>query len=124
MDFFEFFSTEFAACSKPQNRDNHRKASYPRAQQRDQGAGLRVEPRSFDQGRRKNDAFTHSATLPTRFFFVLFILERTKKRSKKGQSKKFKKKQSKKGQLTPLGLLGLYACIFRLNFLNDLAKGD
>ena len=26
---------------------------------------VRVEPRSFDQGRRKNDAFTHSATLPT-----------------------------------------------------------
>ena len=24
-----------------------------------------VGPRSFDQGRRKNDAFTHSATLPT-----------------------------------------------------------
>ena len=27
---------------------------------------VRVEPRSCDQGRRKNDAFTHSATLPTR----------------------------------------------------------
>ena len=26
---------------------------------------VRVEPRQFDQGRRKNDAFTHSATLPT-----------------------------------------------------------
>ena len=26
---------------------------------------VRVEPRSFDQGRRKNYAFTHSATLPT-----------------------------------------------------------
>ena len=26
---------------------------------------VRVEPRSFDQGRRKNDAFTHSAMLPT-----------------------------------------------------------
>ena len=26
---------------------------------------VRVEPRLFDQGRRKNDAFTHSATLPT-----------------------------------------------------------
>ena len=26
---------------------------------------VRVEPRPFDQGRRKNDAFTHSATLPT-----------------------------------------------------------
>ena len=26
---------------------------------------VRVEPRSFDQGRGKNDAFTHLATLPT-----------------------------------------------------------
>ena len=26
---------------------------------------VRVEPRPFDQGRRENDAFTHSATLPT-----------------------------------------------------------
>ena len=26
---------------------------------------VRVEPRPFGQGRRKNDAFTHSATLPT-----------------------------------------------------------
>ena len=26
---------------------------------------VRVEPRSLDQGCRKNDAFTHSATLPT-----------------------------------------------------------
>ena len=26
---------------------------------------VRVEPRSFDQGRRKNDAFTYSAALPT-----------------------------------------------------------
>ena len=28
---------------------------------------VRVEPRSFDQGRRKNDCSTHSATLPTIF---------------------------------------------------------
>ena len=27
---------------------------------------VRVEPRSFDQSRRKNDAFTHLATLPTK----------------------------------------------------------
>ena len=27
---------------------------------------VRVEPRPFDQGRRKNDALTHSATLPTK----------------------------------------------------------
>ena len=36
---FDFFPHEFAACSKPLSRDNHRKASYPRTQQRDQGAG-------------------------------------------------------------------------------------
>ena len=31
---------------------------------------LRVEPRSFDQGRRKNNAFTHSATLPIKYPIV------------------------------------------------------
>ena len=36
---FDFFLHKFAACSKPLSRDNHRKASYPRTQQRDQGAG-------------------------------------------------------------------------------------
>ena len=35
---------------------------------------VRVEPRPFDQGRRKNDAFTHSATLPTRFPRYVFII--------------------------------------------------
>ena len=35
---FDFFPRKFAACSKPPSRDNHRKASYPRTQQRDQGA--------------------------------------------------------------------------------------
>ena len=39
VDFSEFSSTEFAACSKPPSRDDHRKASYPSTQQRDQGAG-------------------------------------------------------------------------------------
>ena len=39
VDFFEFLSAEFAACSKPPSSYNHRKASYPRTQQRDQGAG-------------------------------------------------------------------------------------
>ena len=34
VDFFLFLSTEFAAYSKPPSRDNHRKASHPRAQQR------------------------------------------------------------------------------------------
>ena len=36
MDFFELLSTKFTACSKPPSRDNYRKASYPRTQQRDQ----------------------------------------------------------------------------------------
>ena len=39
VDFFEVLSTEFAACQKPPRRDNHHKASNPRSQQRDQGAG-------------------------------------------------------------------------------------
>ena len=34
----KIFSIEFAARSKPPSRDNHRKAFYPRTQQRDQGA--------------------------------------------------------------------------------------
>ena len=38
-DFFEFLPTEFAACSKPPSKDNHRKVSYPRTQQREQDAG-------------------------------------------------------------------------------------
>ena len=40
-------STEFAARSKQRY---NRKASYPKTQQRDQNA---VEPRSYNQGRRK-----------------------------------------------------------------------
>ena len=35
--------------------------------------GVGVEPRSRDQGRRQNDAFTHSATLPTNFNFAYLI---------------------------------------------------
>ena len=34
-------------------------------QERNNVTRVLVEPRSFDQGRRKNDTFTHSATLPT-----------------------------------------------------------
>ena len=37
---------------------------------------VRVEPRSFDQGRRKNDAFTYSATLPTSYSSPLPIRPR------------------------------------------------
>ena len=37
VDFFESLHTDFAACSQPPaSRDNHRKASYQRLQQRDQ----------------------------------------------------------------------------------------
>ena len=39
VDFFEFLSTKLASYSEPPSRDNHRKASYPRTQKRDQGAG-------------------------------------------------------------------------------------
>ena len=59
--FFAFLSTEFAACSKAQNRDNHHKAFCPRTQQRNQGTGW---PWPYDQGRRKNDDFTLSAMQP------------------------------------------------------------
>ena len=41
---FDFFPRKFAACLKPPSRDNHRKASYPRTQQRDQGAGWTHDP--------------------------------------------------------------------------------
>ena len=39
VNFFKFLSIEFAACSKPPSRDNHRKVSYPWTQQREQSAG-------------------------------------------------------------------------------------
>jgi len=32
--FFDFLPTEFAACSKPPSRNNHRKVLYPKTQQR------------------------------------------------------------------------------------------
>ena len=35
LGILEFLSTKFAACWKPPSQDNHRKASYPRTQQRD-----------------------------------------------------------------------------------------
>ena len=41
---FDIFPSKFAACSKPPSRDNYRKASYPRTQQRDQGAGWTHDP--------------------------------------------------------------------------------
>ena len=33
---------------------------------------VRVEPKPFDQGRRKNDAFTHSATLPITVWIIYY----------------------------------------------------
>ena len=36
---------------------------------------VQVEPRLFDQGRRKNDAFTHLATLPTMTAVVPIYVE-------------------------------------------------
>ena len=60
VDFVGFLFIELAACSKPPSRDNYRTASYPRTQQRDQGA---VKPKSCDQGRRKNNAFTLTAVI-------------------------------------------------------------
>ena len=38
--FVDFFPRKFAACFKPASRDNHREESYPRTQQRDQGAKI------------------------------------------------------------------------------------
>ena len=61
--FFEFLSNEFAACSKPPSRDNHREDS---CQGPNNVTRVRGKPRSCDQDRRKNDAFTLSATLPTK----------------------------------------------------------
>ena len=36
---------------------------------------VRVEPRSFDQSRRKNDAFTHSATLGHVLAYILRVVK-------------------------------------------------
>jgi len=43
--FLWLLITQFAACSKPPSRDNHRKAPYSRTQQRVRW-GWEVEPRS------------------------------------------------------------------------------
>ena len=43
------FPHEFAACSKPLNRDNHCKRLI---KERNNITWVRVEPRPFDQGRR------------------------------------------------------------------------
>ena len=50
MDIFEFLSAEFAACSLPPTRVNHRKAFHAKTQQRDQEG---VELRSRNQSSRR-----------------------------------------------------------------------
>ena len=74
VDFFEFLSTKFAACSKPPSRDNHRKASYPRMQQRDQGAGWTQIMRSGSSWKRRLYPFGHAASIvcvwTPEFFFM------------------------------------------------------
>ena len=61
VDFFEFLTTEFAACSKPPSRDDHRKASYPRTQQRDQSRGWTQIMRSGSSLKRRLLPFGHAA---------------------------------------------------------------
>ena len=60
VEFFKYLFTEFAAYSKPPSKDNH-----SLIQRRNNVTRVRVEPESSNQGRRKNDALTLSATLPT-----------------------------------------------------------
>ena len=69
-------NVNWKACSKPPSRDIHRKASYPRAQQRDQ---MLVEPKSCDQGRHENEALTRqdkfilslSTNTKTKLYFAI-----------------------------------------------------
>ena len=56
MDFFEFFSIEFAACLKQPSRDNHCKSLL---RGRYNVAGVRVAPKTCDQGRRKIQSIIH-----------------------------------------------------------------
>ena len=51
------------ACSKPPSRDNHRKASYPRTQQRDQGAGWTQTIRSGSSLKQRLYPFGHAADI-------------------------------------------------------------
>ena len=61
-NFFEFLSTEFAVCSKPQPETIIAKRLI---QERNNMTRMRVEPRSCDQSRRKNDAIALLAALQT-----------------------------------------------------------
>ena len=68
LEFLKILVQRICCFLKPPNRDNHRKASYPRTQQRDLGARLRADLRLYDQGCCKNDVFAPSATQPTIHF--------------------------------------------------------
>ena len=68
MYFFKFFSTEYAACSKPTSRNNHCKARHIPGH--NNVTRVQVEPRSCNPNRRKNNAFTLSAALPTTALYV------------------------------------------------------
>ena len=61
VNFFKFLSTKFAAGLKPPSRDNYRKTSYPRTQQRDQGAGWTQIIRSGSLLKRRLNPFGHAA---------------------------------------------------------------
>ena len=71
VDFYEKLSTEFAAYLKPPSIEVNRcRASYPRTQQHDQGAGLQVEPRSCNQERHRTTSLKSAAKV---FSLCLFI---------------------------------------------------
>ena len=72
VEFFEFSSTEFAACLKLPSRDNYSKASYPKTQQRDQPrTSAQVAQRSCNQGRHNNDAFYLLDHANSLYFFLI-----------------------------------------------------
>ena len=66
-DFFEFLSTDCVACLKPTSQDDYRKASYPRTQQRDQGAGLNPEHAIRVVAKKTPYPFGHAANFSTSF---------------------------------------------------------
>ena len=83
VNFFGFLSIKFAACSRPLSKNDHHKASYPRTQQRDQGADWTLIMRSelswkdqstsCDQGCHKNESFYLSSTLLTIHSIMLLL---------------------------------------------------
>ena len=80
VDFFEFLSTEFNACSKQPSRDRHCKVSYPRMQLN--VTRVRVEPRSCNHDHHKNGTLTLSATLPTCWLLLVSAMLSTSSKQK------------------------------------------